>query len=277
MIDIEKLKEPFPPECVEWRIGKKTKDKSKGMALAYIDARAVMDRLDEVCGSLNWQCRYTCSDQSSITYGPAGKNPKEYADKIIISETNGKTVCEIGISNGQEWVWKADGAGDTDFEAEKGALSDSFKRAAVKWGIGRYLYEVESHWVAIDQWGNILDVELEKLASKLPNASPGITVNGLNGLSKEPAKFWTRKSLVIGLTNSMTTKVVENKNVWPKDVQEWWKEKFRQGIDKAPTIDDLARYQTDNQHILDSLPATITQELCEACSIRAEQFSQIGA
>jgi len=31
-------------------IGSTTKDKAKGMALSYMDARAVMDRLDGVCG-----------------------------------------------------------------------------------------------------------------------------------------------------------------------------------------------------------------------------------
>jgi hypothetical protein len=65
-----------------------------------------------------------------------------------------KTVCEIGIKCGDEWVWKADGAGDSDIEAEKGALSDAFKRAAVRWGIGRYLYKLKSPWVALKAFGN---------------------------------------------------------------------------------------------------------------------------
>ena len=137
MIDFTKLTAPFSPDDVHWRVGATTGDKSKGMALAYIDARAVMERLDAVCGPANWQCRYP--------------------------HANGKTVCEIGIrladETGEfpqlnpEWTWKADGAGDTDHEAEKGALSDAFKRAAVRWGIGRYLYDLPSPWVAIEQYG----------------------------------------------------------------------------------------------------------------------------
>lgn len=115
---LERLKEPFPPERISWRVGKVVGNRC--LALAYIDARDVMQRLDEVVGGENWQC----------TYPHAGD----------------KTVCSIGIKIGGEWVWKANGAGDTDIEGEKGALSDAFKRAAVLWGIGRYLYYLDTSW-----------------------------------------------------------------------------------------------------------------------------------
>lgn len=145
MIDVKALSAPFNPALVSWRVGSTTKDKSRGMALAYIDARDVMERLDEVCGPEGWQCRY--------------------------SHATGTTVCEIGILCGDTWVWKADGSGDTDFEAEKGALSGAFKRAAVRWGIGRYLYHLNTPWVAIEAAGNswkIADAELVRLMGTLP-------------------------------------------------------------------------------------------------------------
>jgi hypothetical protein len=138
-MNLDDLRKPFPPEAISWRVGSTTKDKTKGMALAYIDARDVQDRLDAVCGIDGWQCRYV-----------------PMHDK--------KTVCEIGIriprpdgTTGKvladcEWVWKADGAGDSDIEAEKGALSDAFKRSAVRWGIGRYLYDLDSPWVELDTY-----------------------------------------------------------------------------------------------------------------------------
>ena len=128
MTDIfEQLASPFDPSEIDWRVGSTNGDKTKGMALAYIDARAVMDRLDMVVGPAGWQCRYTMGE--------------------------GKTVCEISVKCGDEWVTKSDGAGNTDFEAEKGALSDAFKRAAVRWGIGRYLYNIASPWVPIEAKG----------------------------------------------------------------------------------------------------------------------------
>jgi hypothetical protein len=128
MTDIfDQLSAPFDPSEIDWRVGSTNGDKTKGMALAYIDARAVMDRLDTVVGPSGWQCRYMMGE--------------------------GKTVCELSVKCGDEWVTKSDGAGNTDFEAEKGALSDAFKRAAVRWGIGRYLYSIASPWVPIEAKG----------------------------------------------------------------------------------------------------------------------------
>jgi len=149
-IDFNKLRAPFSPDEIEWRVGSTTQDKKKGMALAYIDARAVMDRLDAVCSPAGWQCRYT--------------------------HTTGKTVCEVGVKVGDEWVWKADGAGDTDVEAEKGALSDALKRAAVRWGIGRYLYDLDSPWVELEPMGRsfrIKPTELPKLKALLQRNAQG--------------------------------------------------------------------------------------------------------
>jgi hypothetical protein len=146
MADFDKLSEPFPPSLVSWRVGSMNKDKNKGMALAYIDARDVMRRLDDVCGPAGWQARYP--------------------------HANGKTICEIGIKVDGEWVWKANGAGDTDIEAEKGAISDAFKRAAVMWGVGRYLYDLPSPWVAVNQFKQIEDAEYRKLEALLVKNAP---------------------------------------------------------------------------------------------------------
>lgn len=147
------LKAPFSPAQVSWRIGSTTADKKKGMALAYIDARDVMDRLDAVCGEDGWQCNYSPAPGNAI-------------------------ICNIGIKDGHgDWIWKADGAGATDVEGEKGMLSDAYKRSAVRWGIGRYLYDLDSPWVEIVPMGRsyrIADHEkarLERLlAGKIVNS-----------------------------------------------------------------------------------------------------------
>jgi len=123
-IDIsEMLKEPFDVKQIRWRVGATTKDNSKGIALAYIDARDVMNRFDQVVGSL-WQCRYP-----------------------------GEGLCEIGLKIDGEWIWRANGAGETAVEGEKGQYSDAFKRAAVLWGIGRYLYYLPNSWVPLKPQG----------------------------------------------------------------------------------------------------------------------------
>lgn len=149
MTDIlKKLAEPFPPSLISWRVGPvdNRDNPTKGIALAYVDARDVQDRLNAVCGT-NWQSRYPHAAQ--------------------------KTVCEIGVKVDNEWIWRADGAGDTDMEAEKGSLSDAFKRAAVKWGVGRYLYDVNSPWVAVVKKGKsvvIAEHEFVKLEKLLPGS-----------------------------------------------------------------------------------------------------------
>ena len=127
---LTQLKAPFPVEKLSWRVGNKSnwdnqnkrpKDPSKPVKanmLVYIDSRDVQDRLDEVCAGL-WSCDF--------------------------KEVNGRIVCNLTIGK----VTRSDGAGDTDFEAEKGGLSDAFKRAAVMFGVGRYLYNAKNFntWV----------------------------------------------------------------------------------------------------------------------------------
>jgi len=128
-INFDALAAPFTSSQINWRVGATTKDKSKGIALGYLDARDVMRRLDGVCGPANWQNKYSWSDGKTV-------------------------VCDIGIRVGNEWIWKSNGAGDTDVEAEKGKLSDAFKRAAVLWGIGQYLYSLPNTWVALEAAGS---------------------------------------------------------------------------------------------------------------------------
>lgn len=151
---------PFNPERVHFRVGSTNKEKTKGLALAYVDARDVMDRLDEVVGAENWSDAYP------------------YA--------NGKTCCVISLYINGQWVSKSDGAGDTDYEGAKGAFSDSFKRAAVKWGIARYLYGLGNSWVEIEQRGKSYVIKPEMfqgLRAKLPQP-PGTRDQVFGPLSK---------------------------------------------------------------------------------------------
>lgn len=184
MIDFAALAAPFSPASVSWRIGSTTSDKARGMALAYLDARDVMDRLDEVCTPGGWQATYPHAMQ--------------------------KTVCSIGILCGDHWVWKSNGAGDSDIEAEKGALSDAFKRAAVLWGVGRYLYSVPATWVEIETRGRtsvIKDHEYNKLAKVLHDLASGTvprpTLPPAESDITEAARRWVsdQKTLLSTLVN----------------------------------------------------------------------------
>lgn len=123
------LSSPFPQEDVHWRAHTLTKKGDKALALAFIDARDVMDRFDQILGPQNWQDEY-------------------------VESAKGRIICTIKIKVDGEWVSKSDGAGDTAVEGEKGGISDAFKRAAVKWGVGRYLYSLGSTWVPCETYKN---------------------------------------------------------------------------------------------------------------------------
>ena len=124
------LKNPFPANVVHFRPGQTNKDKTKCIALAYIDARDVMKRLDEVVGFENWR---DCYQETA----------------------SGRLICTLKIRIDGEWIGKSDGAGDTNVEGAKGGISDAFKRAAVKWGIGRYLYYLPTKWVEMNKYRQI--------------------------------------------------------------------------------------------------------------------------
>lgn len=154
---LAKLSAPFLPNEIDWRVGPTTQDKTRGMALGYIDARTVMSRLDAVCGPL-WQCEY-------------------------VPMPNGSCCCRIGIKIENEWIWRSNGAYtmpdsdkvDAKEMAEKGSYSDAYKRAAVLWGIGQYLYDLQSPWVAIEKKGNsyvISESEIPKLHALLNGGKP---------------------------------------------------------------------------------------------------------
>ena len=102
------LKRPFPEGKIRWRKG------GGGAELAYITARDVMDRLDDVVGVANWQTKY--------------------------SWIGDRMICELSVRIDGEWITKSDGADDSNIEGAKGGISDALKRAAVLFGVGRYLY-----------------------------------------------------------------------------------------------------------------------------------------
>ena len=127
MIGFKMLREPFSIENIEWRIQSAGKKDGKlwAICMAYLTARAVMDRLDDVCGPENWKNEYD--------KGPCGG-----------------VMCGISIWDGQKWVTKWDGTDDAKEKSDnaqhvdgvKSGFTGAMKRAGVQWGIGRYLYNL---------------------------------------------------------------------------------------------------------------------------------------
>lgn len=142
----EALSAPFAASDVEWRVQNVTQDKTRGLAVPYLDSRAIQNRLDAVVGPYNWKTEFKPWHQVQ----KKDKDDKT-AEKVMVASQ----LCGLSVYNEErgEWVAKWDGAENSDIEPVKGGISDSFKRAAVLWGVGRYLYAMESCWVDVEQKG----------------------------------------------------------------------------------------------------------------------------
>ena len=119
--ELIKLKAETPKAERKYRVGSTWSRDGKqfGLMLTYIDARYVMDRLDEVVGVGNWESEFY--------------------------ELKGRLFCRITITFLREdetiaTISKTDCGVQSNVEQEKGEVSDAFKRCAVHFGIARDLY-----------------------------------------------------------------------------------------------------------------------------------------
>jgi hypothetical protein len=122
-----RLTEPFHPDEVHFK--PQSVKGNRALAIAYTDARVVMDRLDAVLGVGGWQDAY---------------------DELA----GGSVQCTLKIRIGDCWISKSDVGSQSeqpdDGDKLKAAFSDALKRAAVKLGIGRYLYSLPKTWCDYD-------------------------------------------------------------------------------------------------------------------------------
>ena len=121
------LSDPFEPREVKFK--PQIVKNNRALAIAYVDVRLIQDRLDEVLGAENWQDDYEILPDGSV-------------------------VCRLRLNLGGDWVTKTDVGSPSEQpdggDRLKAAFSDALKRAAVKYGIGRYLYRLPAQWVEYD-------------------------------------------------------------------------------------------------------------------------------
>jgi hypothetical protein len=121
------LSAPFEPRDIKYK--PQMVKNNRALAMAYIDARLIQDRLDTVVGVENWEDAY----------------------KIL---PDGSVMCRLRIKLGDRWISKTDVGSPSEQpdvgDRLKAAFSDALKRAAVKFGIGRYLYRLPAQWVDYD-------------------------------------------------------------------------------------------------------------------------------
>lgn len=206
------FKEPFQEHEIEWRIGRKDKTKTKATVLAYLNARAVADRLDEACGYGNWEVSYQAIDMQ-----PIEETQEKYINGQVIEKEVTKNLkgflCTIAIkcvddNNETMEIKRTDGSNCTDFEPFKGGLSGAFKRTASAFGIGRYLYGLSETWVSIDTYGKFTPPKLPMWA--LPKTSKDDRKEQATPTNHEP----TSEQKIVGTT------ILSNGKYKGKDITE---------------------------------------------------------
>jgi hypothetical protein len=147
---VARLAAPFDPSEVRWK--PQAINGNRALAIAYVDARVIQDRLDEVVGVCGWQDEY----------------------EVL---PDGAVVCRLQIRLGGEWIVKEDVGGPSEQPDEgdrrKAAFSDSLKRAAVKFGVSRYLYRLPAQWVDYDQLKRQFKTRPTLPPQALPARKPG--------------------------------------------------------------------------------------------------------
>jgi len=163
------LAKPFDVDRVEWKPQATRGDRA--LAIAYADARAYQDRLNQVAGA-DW------SDDYTVLEGGA----------VVLCKL---TVCGVTRSD----IGEADRG---DRNTATSALAQAFKRAAVKFGIGRYLYDLPKTWVDYDPQRKRITPEGERrLRAVLEGARGPQKRRGGNGkgngggnTAATPTAFW---------------------------------------------------------------------------------------
>lgn len=150
------LHAPFPPEDLEWRFQSSGKGAQGGSMLPFIQNRAVMDRLDQIVGPGNW---------TSNVWSEGGP----LTERVWYCRLKAK------LADGRE-LEHVDVADATQIEPSKGGASDAMKRAAVKLGIGRYLYFLPKFYV--DQKPSPMWKWHQHIASHMPQKCPWAVPGG---------------------------------------------------------------------------------------------------
>ena len=153
------LSRPFDPADLVWKSVATSKDKTAARVVPYVTNRAIMDRLDQVCGPAGWRNEYSP--------GPSGG---------LLCGLSVRVEREDGTA---EWITKWDGAENTNIQPVKGGLSASMRRAAVQWGIGRYLYRIPPILARIDERGRL---------AERPTLPDAVVSNGVEPRMPAPAR-----------------------------------------------------------------------------------------
>lgn len=187
----DKLRAPFKPEDISWKPQTVDYKAKTALAVAYADPRAYTDRLNEVFGVGAWSDDYTFIAtpfnkfiKGKTAWGdkPATEDKQIPGNKVLVVATI--TVPDHGI--------KISSTGDSDASDDNAATSaeaQAFKRAAMKLGLGRYLYELPKVTAGYDKgkWLNLGQLTLPDWA--LPKFNCGECSNEITSITHGSQTF----------------------------------------------------------------------------------------
>lgn len=225
----EKLQAPFHASEIKFFATALTKDKTKGKVAPYADARAFMERLDNVLGPENWSTAYEVLDQTRCA-----------------------VECRLSIKVGDAWVTKANvgypnegkDADNADKEPLKAAYSDALKRACVEWGVGRFLYDMKlkQDWLPVDEWGKFKEQPVILGHNEKPEPTP------------QPVTAVKTKQDLTQMGTYITPDGRFDADRWAKDSTP-----YRQAIADL-TGGDSKKWLATNKKSLDDLLAAVTKK-----------------
>ncbi len=128
------LAAPFDLMAHSFKPGATTQDKTRALALTYVDPRLYQTRLDQVDPA--WQTRYeviALADRILVNckLTVLGVTREDVGEALLSTEQRGKSV--------------------PDENAYTSAVAQAFKRACAQFGLGRYLYDVPKTWAEYDE------------------------------------------------------------------------------------------------------------------------------
>lgn len=140
---LDKLKEPFDPDDIDWK--PQNIKNGTATALAFADPRVYMDRLNDIVGVFNWnrKFQFIVTPYSKVVKGkaPWGSPPGTPVPPDMIQNGN-KVMCIASVT---VLGIEQSSTGETDASDDNAATSSeaqAFKRACIGFGLGRYLYDL---------------------------------------------------------------------------------------------------------------------------------------
>lgn len=173
-----RLSEPFQLHEVRFRTAfSPPRGGGEAQVLAYIDARSVVERLNQVVGTENWTDSY-----QPISFRETAEQEVNENGLFVTKYNKGNAYTTVTFPRYHEGViatltvlgvTKSDAGAVTYSDPLKGAVSDAIKRVGVKFGIGSYMYDLKGLTARVDSKGRVVEPpQLPDYALPVERSSP---------------------------------------------------------------------------------------------------------